>query len=401
MESFEVLGQQQLQLGVYQTALRSFEQAIELDPLKTEAWQGKAEALKRLSRYEESNAALERAIELQMALLRLYFGFWFNQGNNQLEVEDYTAALASYDQALHHKPDYYEAWNNRGVAQVNLGRYEEAVASYDQALHHKPDYHKAWGNRGVALVSLGQYEEVVASYDQALHHKPDYHEAWNNRGAALEKLGRLEEAVTSLDQALHHKPDYYEAWSNRGSILCRLGQFEAALASHDQAVHYKPDYHEAWNNRSLAICSLAGSQRLSPSLVEALQRHQVTTLSDEPHVAALREALPHLTRCSPGWAEIHLALGQAYFRHSKSKQDVLPYWRDAKRSYLIALPILTATAFPDSYLDLVQGLVQVLLALEETDMAWRHLEPALVLFLQRYDQQRSLQQKREFDLPFA
>jgi Flp pilus assembly protein TadD len=43
------------------------------------------------------------------------------------------------------------------------GDFLGAVASFNKALHFKPDDHEAWKNRGLALVSLGQYEQAIAS----------------------------------------------------------------------------------------------------------------------------------------------------------------------------------------------------------------------------------------------
>ncbi len=97
-------------------------------------------------------------------------------------------AIASYDQALKIKLDYYEALNNRGNALFNIGRIQEEIASYDQALKIKLDYHEAWYNRGIALDKLDKYEGAIFSYDQALKFKSDYYEAWYNRGIALFNL---------------------------------------------------------------------------------------------------------------------------------------------------------------------------------------------------------------------
>ena len=53
---------------------------------------------------------------------------WFEQGNQQLMAGDFEGAIASYDQAIHLKPEFSEAWYNRGIALGNLGRHEEAIA---------------------------------------------------------------------------------------------------------------------------------------------------------------------------------------------------------------------------------------------------------------------------------
>ncbi|WP_341525020.1 tetratricopeptide repeat protein [Nostoc sp. UHCC 0302] len=192
-------------------------------------------------------------------------------GSLQLAGQDYTKAIASYDQALKIKPDNHRACNNRGIALRNLELYEQAVASYDQALKIKPDYHQAWNNRGIALFNLERYEQAVASYDQALKIKPDYHQAWHNQGISLDDLGRYEQAVASYDQALKIKPDDHHAWYNRGAALLKLGRFEAAIASYDQALKFKPDFHEAWNWRGTALLKLGRLEEAFASYDQTLK----------------------------------------------------------------------------------------------------------------------------------
>ncbi|MEH2197078.1 tetratricopeptide repeat protein [Nostoc sp.] len=190
---------------------------------------------------------IEKVIEIQDLLTEKYQPenqkprLLFELGNLLLTVNEYEAAIASYDQALKLKPDKHEAWNNRGVALGKLVRYEEAIASYDQVLKLKPDYHLAWNNRGIALDKLVRNEEAIASYDQALNFKPDAHQAWNNRGIALNKLVRNEEAIASYDQALKLKPDYYEAWFNKACCYALQGNIEQALENLQQAINLNPD----------------------------------------------------------------------------------------------------------------------------------------------------------------
>ncbi len=192
-------------------------------------------------------------------------------GKLHYSEQDYTKAIASYDQALKLKPDLHEAWYNRGTVLRNLGRNEEAIASYDQALKLKPDLHEAWNNRGIALRNLGRNEEAIASYDQALKFKPDKHEAWNNRGNALGNLGRNEEAIASYDQALKFKSDLHEAFSNRGNALGKLGRNEEAIASYDQALKLKPDDHQTWNNWGNALRNLGCTEEAIASYDQALK----------------------------------------------------------------------------------------------------------------------------------
>ncbi|WOB67031.1 tetratricopeptide repeat protein [Microcystis aeruginosa] len=416
-------------LGRFEEAIASYDRALEIKPDKHEAWYGRGVALGNLGRSEQAIASYDRALEIKpdyhdawnyrgIALYNLgrfeqaiasfdqaleikpdFHLAWNNRGSALYYLGRFEEAIASYDRALEIKPDFHEAWNGRGVALYNLGRLEEAIASYDRALEIKPDLHQAWDNRGSALDDLGRFEDAIASFDQALEIQPDLHQAWNNRGVALGNLGRFEQAIASYDKALEFKPDYHQAWNNRGIALADLGRFEQAIASYDRALEFKPDLHQAWNNRGWAVCSLSKNRVSTPSLEALIYRKPIVALNDrEPHIFALREALPHLIQGSPPWGQIYRYLGEAYLEHSRYKENASPYWREAIRHYQIALPILSEKDFPEDHLKILQGLIRAHLSLQEIPEARFYQQQGRHLFTRLRAQKRD---KPAFERKFS
>lgn len=84
------------QLGCYQEALISVEQALDVQPDNHKAWVLRGGVLTHLDRYKE--------------------------------------ALACFEQALNIQPEDKDACLFRGVALHHLGRYKQAYASYDRVL---------------------------------------------------------------------------------------------------------------------------------------------------------------------------------------------------------------------------------------------------------------------------
>ncbi len=382
-------------LGRFEQAIASYDRALEFKPDFHQAWINRGVALGNLGRLEEAIASYDRALEIKPDLHQA----WYNRGVALYNLGRFEEAIASYDRALEFKPDKHEAWTNRGVALYNLGRFEQAIASYDRALEIKPDYHLAWNNRGFALGNLGRFEQAIAFYDRALEIKPDFHLAWDNRGIALANLGRLAEAIASYDRALEIKPDYHEAWGNRGIALADLGRLEEAIASYDRALEIKPDYHEAWYGRGWAVCSLSKNRISTPSLEALIYRKPIVALNDrEPHIFALREALPHLIQGSPPWGQIYRYLGQAYLEHSQYKENASPYWREAIRHYQTALPILSEKDFPEDHLEILQGLIRAHLSLQEIPEARFYQQQGRHLFTRLRAQKRD---KPAFERKFS
>ncbi|MCA2630458.1 tetratricopeptide repeat protein [Microcystis sp. M091S2] len=394
-EAWHIRGIALYNLGRLEEAIASDDRALEIKPDYYYAWNNRGVALGNLGRFEQAIASYDRALEFKPD----YHQAWDNRGSALDDLGRFEDAIASYDRALEIKPDKHEAWNNRGNALANLGRFEEAIASYDRALEFKPDLHQAWNNRGNALADLGRLEEAIASYDRALEIKPDDYYAWNKRGIALDNLGRFEEAIASYDRALEIKPDYYYAWNNRGVALGNLGRFEQAIASYDRALEIKPDKHEAWYGRGGAVCSLSKNRISTPSLEALIYRKPIVALNDrEPHIFALREALPHLIQGSPPWGQIYRYLGEAYLGHSQYKENASPYWREAIRHYQIALPILTEKDFPEDHLEILQGLIRAHLSLQEIPEARFYQQQGRHLFTRLRAQKRD---KPAFEAKFS
>ena len=117
-------------LGKYEEAIASYDQAIELNPKCHEAWCGRGNMLGHLGRDEEM--------------------------------------ILSYDKALEIEPDDYYLWNVRGNVLKRLSRNEEAINSYEKAIEIKENYGNAWLNLGNLLENLGRYEKAIGVYDLSL-----------------------------------------------------------------------------------------------------------------------------------------------------------------------------------------------------------------------------------------
>jgi Flp pilus assembly protein TadD len=81
-----------------------FDWSIEKDPMKSEAWYNKGEALRRQDKYAEAIQQFDKAIEIDLA--------------------------------------YSKAWNSKGLALKALGRDAEADAAFAEAAAKEGQYVK-------------------------------------------------------------------------------------------------------------------------------------------------------------------------------------------------------------------------------------------------------------------
>ncbi|XP_028428590.1 small glutamine-rich tetratricopeptide repeat-containing protein alpha [Perca flavescens] len=109
-------------------------------------------------------------------------------GNDQMKVENFSAAVEFYSKAIainHQNAVYY---CNRAAAYSKLGNYAGAVQDCEQAICIDPNYSKAYGRMGLALASLNKHTEAASYYKKALELDPDNDTYKSNLKVAEEKM---------------------------------------------------------------------------------------------------------------------------------------------------------------------------------------------------------------------
>uniref|UniRef100_A0A8C1FTZ5 Small glutamine-rich tetratricopeptide repeat-containing protein alpha n=2 Tax=Cyprinus carpio TaxID=7962 RepID=A0A8C1FTZ5_CYPCA len=94
-------------------------------------------------------------------------------GNDQMKVENFSAAVEFYSKAIQLNPQNAVYYCNRAAAYSKLGNYAGAVQDCERAIGIDPNYSKAYGRMGLALASLNKYSEAVSYYKKALELDPD------------------------------------------------------------------------------------------------------------------------------------------------------------------------------------------------------------------------------------
>jgi Flp pilus assembly protein TadD len=148
-----------------------------------------------------------------------------NHGNALVAMNRNEEALDSYGKAIALDGNYAEAHYNRGIALANLEQYQAALASYDEALRQGRNA-ETYYNRGIALAHLDHYEEALDSYGKAIALDGNYAEAYYNRGNLFIERNQSEAAISSYDRAVAIRPEHALARLNRALALLLEGRFE-------------------------------------------------------------------------------------------------------------------------------------------------------------------------------
>ena len=237
---FFLIGEERRRAGLFDEALKSYRQALQVDP--------------------EHFWSLH-----QMAQTHLLSG--------QAE-----AAVAGYTACITRRPDERICYLTRGIAYASLGQIEPALADLDRAQKLDPNLYAAYLNRGAVHVAATNYEKAIADFEKASSIRPDYagphvnlgevyriQEKYDDAEVALAKAIELDagnvkahriralsrraqkehdKARSDLQQVIELDDDplsQADAWQQIGKTWHIDGDPEQALAAYDSSIAAKPD----------------------------------------------------------------------------------------------------------------------------------------------------------------
>lgn len=174
-------------MGRSSKALAYYDRALDVNPNYTDAWYGKANALKMVAR-EGEEAKARRAAQQAGAPAAPAEGRPARRQGTEIEAlltraesayydEDYDEALALYDMVLEREGRSPRAWEGKGRVMTRMGRYSEAAQCYERAIEREPGKAEVWLRRGKALREHGEVQEAAQSFQEALKIDPGSVEA--------------------------------------------------------------------------------------------------------------------------------------------------------------------------------------------------------------------------------
>ena len=323
----------------------------------------------------------------------------YKQGADRYYAGDLGGAIAAFETALEIDPKFHWAWNGLGATLNDLGRYRDAIAAYNQALEIDPKFHWAWNGLGATLNDLGRYSEAIAAFEKALEIDPKYHLAWNNLGNTLNNLGRYTEAIAAFETALEIDPKYHLAWNNLGLTLNNLGRYTEAIAAFEKALEIDPKSHLTWNNLGLTLNYLGRYTEAIAALEKALEitgdqswqawaNRGWAFFYSGRYIEAIQNWDEGLQKYLPSNRDYRLACGtlnyekgKAHYQHGKQTATYFESFHKAKASYEQAREFLRSPLIPETYLEVMQGLITVCRSLGDPK-ASEYLNEATILLEQ-------------------
>jgi tetratricopeptide (TPR) repeat protein len=166
-------------------ALPYYDAAIKANPEYVNAYVGRADALRRLGKYEQSVADCNTVMQINSSDPRGHNC----RGVAYVHMSRFAEAIQDFDEAIRLNPSFGVAYIGRGDAFSGLRQYHQAVEDFSEAIQRRPKDGEVFLRRAGAYSSLGAYKKAIQDYDETINLMPRNMRAFNGRAAAEEALG--------------------------------------------------------------------------------------------------------------------------------------------------------------------------------------------------------------------
>ncbi|AUX42518.1 uncharacterized protein SOCE26_039510 [Sorangium cellulosum] len=257
--------QESARLGHIVAAIRSLDQAVEIDPCCAWAWAHRGDLrYQHLGQHQNAVGDFDRAIQLDPS----YAWAFAHRGAAYERLDRFDNALEDFKRALELKPDY--TWATAMLCRVYqfLGRYEDALAALENVVEQDATIFPHWREeRGLMRMLAGRYEEADLFFRIAIEADPKDRFAhynftlnmflWRGLEEARPHIHKLREELRSLIQT---SPDSRVV----DRSIYELGGLAALEGDTDQALRY---LREAYNReQGLVLLSPARKRsRVDPA----------------------------------------------------------------------------------------------------------------------------------------
>jgi len=148
----------------YDAAIKTFRQAINIEPKMYIANYNLGNAYHKKGKLEKAYRSYENVLKIQQD----FAPAWLNAGTIMLKTKQFGQALYAFNQAIKYDPNYSEAYYNKGYLKLIEGDKQTAQKLFSKSIEHNPYFLPAYRNRGVLLMEMNKYRRAIKDFNHAI-----------------------------------------------------------------------------------------------------------------------------------------------------------------------------------------------------------------------------------------
>lgn len=148
---------------------------------------------------------------------------WNNVGIGFLDQQQYSDAIAAFEQVVKRRPDYEDGYVNVGLTYIEWEKYSSAGPALEKALQLHPDYARALYYLALVERREGHPEAEVADLQKVVEQYPQSRDARRELGIAYYQGHRTDDAIAQFQTLQAIDPDDLAAHYNLAILYRRKG----------------------------------------------------------------------------------------------------------------------------------------------------------------------------------
>jgi len=239
-------------------AADEYNKTLEINPLYVKAYQSLAEMYSQKGRYAEAFSVINRArdklpdnADISQAWQECCYAFVVSTLNKSTELflaNKSLEAISILKDTLKSCPDFAVGQYTLGYYYFSIKDYANAEASLKKAVLLDPQFHYAHKLLSQIYFKKGNFEKELSSAKDALAVNNNDASVYNDLGLALMHLERYTEAITYLKKAVSLDSDNTDYIYSLGSVYRDNKMFDQAISEYSKLIVLKNDYPNLHND---------------------------------------------------------------------------------------------------------------------------------------------------------
>jgi tetratricopeptide (TPR) repeat protein len=238
----------------FSSAISSYKKIIELDSDNDGAYFGMGAVYIKMMNWKEAISPLEKAVQLNPEHIDAHFQI----AKAHHELKEFDKAADAYKKFIASNPiQPFEAYNNLGRCQMELEQYTEAIISFQEALKGNPDDVNITYKMAQSYEKAGQLDQAAETYYKLAEITPEDARVYYNTVINMYNSAKMpDKAAEAANKMVELNPNDSDALFNLGFMLVQMKKYEEAIEALDRVIALNPGMEYAHLNKGFSFYSL-------------------------------------------------------------------------------------------------------------------------------------------------